>query len=86
MVFFSLFLSLSSAPSLQGLILFCPPGKFMISLRSECLLVALGSQPQLSLPVTGKEAGTGMEQALSPCPPLWSPQWHACQKAKPHLT
>lgn len=37
----------------------------MISLRSECLLVALGSQPQLSLPVTGKEAGTGMEQALT---------------------
>lgn len=50
------------------------------------LLVAVGNQQQLRLPVTGKEAGTGIEQALIPCSTPWGPQWHACQKAKPHVT
>lgn len=57
MVTSSTSLNLSSAPSLQGLTLIRPSGEFMISLGSGCLLVALGNQQQLSLPVTGKEAG-----------------------------
>lgn len=51
-----------------------------------CLVVALGNQQQRSLPLTGKEVGTGIEQILILRPSLWGLQWYAGQQAKPEQT